>query len=100
MTTKSNIQLSAVSLKPHKAISIVTGQLTTTSREDSSWLHLAVVDFWHGSIRTVFKMGVLGPEMKHCFPSLFMKHQYCHCFLDNSFFAESVLTSYNFLASL
>ena len=37
---------------------------------DSGWVHLAVVDFWHGSIRTIFKMGVLSPEIKHCLPSL------------------------------
>ena len=37
---------------------------------DSGWLHLAVVDFWHGSIWIVFKTGILGPEIKHWFPSL------------------------------
>ena len=31
----------------------------------SGRLHLAVVDFWHGSIWTVFKIGVLGSEIKH-----------------------------------
>ena len=37
---------------------------------DSGWLHLAVVDFWHGSIWIVFKTGILGPEIKHWFPSI------------------------------
>ena len=39
--------------------------LTTTIRGDSYWLHLAIVDFWHGSIQIVFKMDVLCQDIKH-----------------------------------
>ena len=72
MTTKSNIQLSAVSLKPSylrhhipKQPQASLGELLPQGGGDSGWLHLAVVDFWHRSIRIVFNMGVLGPEIKH-----------------------------------
>ena len=52
MTTKSEIQLGTVSLKPQAG-------------GHSGWLHLAVVDSWHGLIWIHFKMGILGPEIKH-----------------------------------
>ena len=70
MTTKSNIQLCAVSLKPPylrhhvpKQPQASLGDLIPQAGGDSGWLHLAVVDFWHGSIRIVFKRGVLGQEI-------------------------------------
>ena len=69
------IQLGAFSLKPPacgtKQLKHHWG-LTTTSRGDSGWLLLGVVDSWHGSIWTESNMGPLCPEFRHQFPTLIL----------------------------